>query len=45
MKNAKRLVLVLFEDDDTGYFYGVLPYFDKLDIRASHIISLGFMSL
>lgn len=29
MKNDKRLVLVLFEDDNTVYFKGVLPVCDK----------------
>ena len=34
MMNAKRLVLVLSEDDNADYLYGVLLGYDKLGIRA-----------
>ena len=34
MMNAKRLVLVLFEDNDAGYANGVLPDRDKLGTSA-----------
>lgn len=31
MMNAMRVVLVLHEDADAGYVYGVLPYRDILE--------------
>ena len=34
MMNAKGLVLVLFEDDDTDYFYGVSP--DLTNMISDH---------
>ena len=42
--NAKRLVLVLSEDDDVAYVYGVLPKCDKLGIRESRSIYREMMS-
>ena len=44
MMNAKRLVLVLSEDDDGGYVYGVLVGCEKLCIRAQGFTYSGSMS-
>lgn len=40
MMNHKRLVLALFEDEDTGYFQGVLPDV-ILYIRVLYYLALG----
>ena len=41
MMNAKRFVLFLFKDDDTGYLYGVLPICGKCEFLSRSIAFCG----
>ena len=41
MTNAKRFVLVLFKDYDTGYLYGVLPKYGKCVFLLRSIVFFG----